>query len=443
MEKQRRNISGFSRLTKSEKIAWLVANFGSTNGQSSAILESYWHADSAFQAIFDAFSENTLSNYHLPYGIAPNFLIDGTTYAVPMVIEESSVVAAASSAAKYWQSRGGFHTEILGTTKIGQVSFKWTGGPTALTQHFEAIRSQLFTDTADITANMVKRGGGIQTIELVDLTRDLAHTYQLKATFETCDSMGANFINTCLEQFASTLVEYIDNHQVEMGEGDLQIIMCILSNYTDTCVVKAYVECPIAELKVPGDTSEPRHLAEKFKLAIDIATIDTYRAVTHNKGIFNGIDAVVLATGNDFRAIEACGHAYAARSGKYRSLSTCTVVADTFRFELEIPMALGTVGGLTSLHPLAKLSLDILDNPSSEQLMSIVAATGLAQNFAAVKSLITTGIQQGHMKMHLQNILNQLGATDQEKAFVEAGFSGEAVSYSKVRNMLEQKRGEV
>ena len=179
-------------------------------------------------------------------------------------------------------------------------------------------------------------------------------------------------------------------------------------------------------------------LAERFSMAVRIAQIDPYRATTHNKGIYNGIDAVVLATGNDFRAIEACGHTYASRDGQYRSLSTCSVREGMFHFELKVPLAMGTVGGLTALHPLAKRSLEILGHPTAPELMCITAAVGLAQNFGAVRSLVTTGIQQGHMKMHLTNMLNHLGATEEEAAAAQHYFQSQTVSFSAVRAFLEK-----
>jgi len=218
--------------------------------------------------------------------------------------------------------------------------------------------------------------------------------------------------------------------------------MSILSNYTPECRVHVRVECPIASFSQLAQSQgmDAYQLAHRFATAVRIAKIDPYRATTHNKGIFNGIDAVVIATGNDFRAIEACGHTYAARDGQYRSLSTCTVENDLFRFELEIPLALGTVGGLTALHPLAKRSLEMLGNPTAHELMMIVAAVGLAQNFGAVRSLITTGIQKGHMKMHLTNMLNHLGANDEESASAQAYFANQTVSFTSVRAFLDQQR---
>ena len=216
--------------------------------------------------------------------------------------------------------------------------------------------------------------------------------------------------------------------------------MAILSNYTPECLVKAWVECPIAQLEDPSLGMPAENFAQKFARALTVARLDVNRAVTHNKGIFNGIDAVVIATGNDFRAVEACGHAYAARFGKYQSLSKAEVSAQKFYFELEIPLALGTVGGLTSLHPLSKFSLALLDQPSARELMGIVASVGLAQNFGAVRSLVTTGIQQGHMKMHLINILNHLQASPEEVEKTKNYFADKTVSFRSVRDFLSSLR---
>ena len=207
-------------------------------------------------------------------------------------------------------------------------------------------------------------------------------------------------------------------------------------------MVRAWVETPIASFEALARQQgmDAAALAERFAAAVRIAAIDPYRATTHNKGIFNGIDAVILATGNDFRAIEACGHTYACRDGQYRSLSRCTVENGVFRFELEIPLAIGTVGGLTALHPLAKRSLELLGSPDTPELMCIVASVGLAQNFAAVRSLVTTGIQQGHMKMHLTNILHHLGASDEECAAAQFHFQKQTVSFSAVRAFIDSRR---
>jgi hydroxymethylglutaryl-CoA reductase len=306
---------------------------------------------------------------------------------------------------------------VLSTNKIGQVHFMYRGQKDQLQAYFESKRESLKTATTSITKNMEKRGGGIVDLTLVDKTADLANYYQLHVTFETVDSMGANFINSCLEAMAR-----------EFKNEEIEIVMSILSNYVPECLVRAEVSCSVNEL----GGEDPQKFAEKFYQAIQIAEVEPYRAVTHNKGIMNGIDSVVLATGNDFRAIEAGAHAYASKSGRYRSLTHCEIEDGIFRFWIEIPLALGTVGGLTSLHPMAKLSLDMLQRPNAKELMMVMATAGLAQNFAALRALTTKGIQHGHMKMHLMNILNQLGANDGDKKKIAAYFDGKTVSHSAV-----------
>lgn len=418
-------ISGFSKLNKGQKINWLADNFFKGQPEIIKTIKQYWNLDEKLQQLHDDFIENTITNFYMPYGIAPNFIINDKPYVVPMVIEESSVVAAASKVAKYWSTRGGFKTEVISTTKIGQVHFMYSGNKSDLEKYFETNKNKLYAATASITKNMEKRGGGILNIELVDKTDKLSDYYQLHVTFETKDSMGANFINSCLETIASSF----QNKEIE-------IIMSILSNYVPECLVRAEVSCPIEDL----GGENPEKFARKFEQAVKIAEIEPYRAVTHNKGIMNGIDAVVLATGNDFRAIESGAHAYASRNGTYSSLTHCEVKNGTFKFWIEIPLALGTVGGLTALHPMAKLSLDIMEKPSARTLMQIIAAAGLAQNFAALRALTTKGIQHGHMKMHLMNILNQHNATATEKDEVATYFENRTVSHSAVVEKLSSLR---
>ena len=433
---KQRTISGFSKLSKRGKIKWIVQNFFKDPEVVAKELKSYWLNNEAQQKIIDGFSENTISNFYLPYGVAPNFKINGATYVIPMVTEESSVVAAVSKAAKFWMNRGGFKAEILGTKKVGQLHFSWEGDVQKLHQVFDKLTAQLKKDAQAITANMEKRGGGIQEIELVDFTDTEPNYYQLRCNFETCDSMGANFINSCLESFGQTLIQFMATNPIfSANEKEVVIIMAILSNYTPECVVRASVECPIADLGQFGEM-DAETFAFKFYKAIRIAEIDPYRATTNNKGIFNGIDAVVLATGNDFRAIEAGGHTYAAKDGQYRSLSHCSIEDGIFKFWLDVPLALGTVGGLTKLHPVAKRSLELLGNPSAQNLMEIIGVTGLAQNFAAVRSLVTTGIQKGHMKMHLINILNQLEASEKEMKEAVLYFKDKVVSFAAVREFI-------
>ncbi len=440
MRKRDRIIKGFSKLLKEEKLK-LVAEYFENPGEVIELLKSFWHTDEDKQKLFDEFSENTISNFYIPYGIAPNVIINGHNYLVPMVIEESSVVAAASAAAKFWSERGGFHSEIISTKKVGQVHFNWSGDTYDLKNLMPALKSRLMEATESITSNMEKRGGGILDIELVDMTDQLPDYYQLMVTFETVDSMGANFINSVLEEFGQVLKVFL-SEQIQFSDQHRQceVIMAILSNYTPECLVRSWVECDLKDLDNVDEKLSGEAFVRKFEKAVQIAHSDIYRATTHNKGIYNGIDAVAIATGNDFRAIEAAGHAYASRNGRYSSLSWVEIHDQRFRFMLEVPLAMGTVGGLTSLHPLAKQSLELLGNPSAKELMMIASVMGLANNFSAVKSLTTKGIQAGHMKMHLFNILNHFKASEAEKDAAVEHFKDQKVSFASVGQYIASLR---
>lgn len=433
-------IAGFSKLSKEEKIKWIAGEYFSQPDEAVNLIKKYWNTDGELQKLHDEFIENTITNFYLPLGIAPNFVINGRDYSIPMATEESSVVAAASKAAKFWAARGGFKATVLGTEKIGQVHFIFKGNKDNLVDFYGKIKPKLFAGTQNITKNMQKRGGGILDIVLKDKTSLIPGYYQLHATFDTKDSMGANFINSCLEKFSEILTEEATNYPgFSEEEKQLQVIMSILSNYVPNCIVRAEVYCPVANLCDDTDIN-PKEFAQKFITAVAIAEAEPYRAVTHNKGIMNGIDAVVVATGNDFRAVEAGVHAYASRNGTYSSLSHAKIEDGIFTFWIEIPLALGTVGGLTSLHPLVKLCLEMLGKPSAEELMQIVAVAGLAQNFAALRSLTTTGIQKGHMKMHLMNMLNQLDATDEEKIIATNHFEKNTVTHAAVTDYIKALR---
>ena len=436
-------VQGFSRLSRQEKIDWILQEYLANDKEYEKILKSYWNEDPALQKLHEEFSENTLTNFYMPYGIAPNFLIDGKLMAIPMVVEESSVVAAASKAAKFWMEKGGFNTTIINTQKLGHTHFIFDAEPYKIKHFFNfSLKKKLMEATDAITANMRKRGGGILDIKLVDKTDELQHYYQLKASFDTVDSMGANFINSCLEQFGKTLKDEVqkDENFTQKEKDSLQIVMNILSNYTPNCIVRAEVTCKIEDLKDDSGISN-EEFAIKFKRAVTIAEIEPYRATTHNKGIMNGVDAVVMATGNDFRATAACAHAYAAKDGKYSSLTHCTIDNGIFRFWIDLPISVGVVGGLTNLHPLVKFSMALLGKPSAQELMSILAVSGLAQNFAALRSLVTTGIQKGHMKMHLFNILNQMGASEEEKNHFVHYFKDKTVTHHEVISEFNKLRG--
>jgi len=438
-----KTITGFSKLSKLGKIKWLVENFFKDPESVMHELKSYWLENEADQKLLDGISENTISNYPLPLSIVPNFVLNGTTYCVPMVTEESSVVAAASSASKFWMERGGIHAEVVNNLKIGHVHFYWGGSEERFDALFEPMRIKLISESKPLVDSMEKRGGGLRSVSWKSFIAQEPGLFQLFVEFDTRDSMGANFINTVLEQFSTSLQDFFKNHEgLNTEEREVDVIMSILSNYTPDCLVRTWVECPIDALGTFPGKMDALTFAERFYHAVRIAQVDPFRACTHNKGIFNGIDAVALATGNDFRSIEACGHTYASRQGKYQSLSLCSIDQGMFRFWMELPLAVGTIGGLTSLHPIAKRSLEMLENPGAKDLMMIIASAGLIQNFAALRSLITTGIQQGHMRMHLNNVLIQSGATEEEKKSATLHFSDKTVSVNSVKSYLEMLRSQ-
>ncbi|MDA9341592.1 hydroxymethylglutaryl-CoA reductase, degradative [Flavobacteriaceae bacterium] len=432
-------ILGFSKKTKDEKIDWLVANYLNNDNNSKNVLKQYWNNDKKLQKLHDGFIENTVSNYYLPFAIAPNFLINKELFAIPMVIEESSVVAAASNTAKFWLERGGFKTEVISTTKNGQIHINFYGDDLVIQTFFSETKSILIESISEIEKNMKKRGGGLLDIILINATDSLEGYYQLHCTFETSDAMGANFINTCLEEIAKTLENTSKLYTDFILKNTFpEIVMSILSNYVPECLVKAQVSCPVEEMSANG--MDGKTFVSKFIRAVEIAKIDKRRAVTHNKGIMNGIDAVILATGNDFRSVEAGIHAYASKNGNYTSLTNAKIENGIFIFSIEIPLAIGTIGGLTGLHPLVNFGLSLLQKPSAKKLMQIIAVAGLAQNFAALRSLVTTGIQRGHMKMHLANILNNLAVTQSETEKTLAYFKDHTITHSSVANFIKQLR---
>lgn len=429
-------VDGFSRLTKEKQIEYLSSLFDNP-ARVRRLIELFSLQDSEFQKRFDEFSENTVASYPLPFGIAPNFNINGSLYHLPMVIEESSVVAAAANAAKFWLPRGGFHTRVISTIKKGQVHFLSDANPEQLLQYEAELENFLQTRLKPLTGRMENRGGGIRKIRIVPGLDKITHYYQLDVDFETVDSMGANFINSCLEEMATGLNEFYAHRLPGIR---VEVIMSILSNYVPECLVEARLEAPITLLAGIHPEISPQDFARRFALAIEIARQNVSRAVTHNKGIMNGVDAIVLATGNDFRAVEAGVHAYAARDGHYRSLTQIDLSEGIFNYILTLPLSLGTVGGLTGLHPMAAFALELLGNPSAQELMQIAAAAGLANNFSAVRALTTWGIQKGHMMMHLSNILNTLAASETEKVLAREHFNGHKVSYSAVEIFLNKLR---
>ena len=427
-------LQGFSKYNKEQRIDALINKYG-FDSSLGTFLKSCEVTDESVQKIIDDLSENPVSCFPFPFSIAPNFVVNGKTLFFPLVSEESSVVAALGNAAGFWAKRGGFRAEVLGTEKKGQVHFRWNGNSEYLQSLFPEIREKLLAECAFLTTKMEERGGGITGIELKVLPHILPNYYQLDASFETCDAMGANFINSCVEQFGKSLHEFFQtSSKVSAGQRDCEIIMAILSNYTPESRVRVWVECPVSELLDGKTKAECEAFAQRFEQAVRISQLDVSRAVTHNKGIFNGIDALAVATGNDFRAIEACGHAFASRNGQYSGLTDVQIQDGKFRFSIELALAVGVVGGVTSVHPMAKLAMKILDNPSAKELMTYLAVAGLASNFAAVKALVSVGIQKGHMKMHLSNIMNQLQIPEEKRAEIQEYFQDKTVSFSDVEN---------
>ena len=317
-----KKINGFSKLSKSEKINWITKTHFKNSKKAKKQLENYWNANQKLQNKHDEFIENTLSNFYLPLSVAPNFLINDSWYTLPMVIEESSVVAAASNSAKFWSIRGGFKTEVLGTLKMGHVHFLYKGDSKKIETFFKRRKIDLLNATKKITKNMEERGGGIVGIDLIDKTDVFSNYYQLQLSFETLDAMGANFINTCLELIASKITYLAKEDQLSTKkENAIEIIMSIISNYVPESLVRAEISCPVDDFILKQNSYDGQIFSEKIINAINIAKVDPYRAVTHNKGIMNGVDALIMATGNDFRSVEAGVHAFACSTGQYRPLS--------------------------------------------------------------------------------------------------------------------------
>ena len=432
-------IIGFSKLSREEKIDWISSNFLNDAIEFKSILNKYLNDDNEIQSLHNSFSENSISNFYLPYSVSPNFLINNKNYCIPLVTEESSVVAALSNSSKFWYERGGFTSNLINNIKNGQIHFLFKGKKESLEKLIIENELDLIKSTDEITKRMRARGGGINKIILVDKSSELNDYFQLSVDFITCDSMGANFINSCLEKISKAFRELVlISNNLQESEKEIEIIMSILSNYTPDSLVEASVECNIDELGTIDGLSS-REFSSKFKKAFDIAQIDINRAVTHNKGIMNGVDAVLISTGNDFRAVEAGIHAYASSNGDYKSLSQCSIIDNKFKISLKIPLSVGTVGGITDLHPMVKLSLQMLGNPNSSDLMKIICSVGLAQNFAAVKSLVSSGIQKGHMKMHLINLLIKNNASKIQIEKSKEYFKDKEINNQSVTKFLNLK----
>lgn len=352
----------------------------------------------------DKMIENVIGLYSLPLGLGLNFLVNDKEYTVPMAVEEPSVVASASYIAKLVRSAGGFTTESTGRVMIGQIQVIGSPDIHAAKSAILKEKSTLIKEANDAYPSIVARGGGAEDLEVRILNEASDSPYNkmlvLHIYVNTCDAMGANIINTMVESLAVS-VERLTKGKVYLR---------ILSNYADRSLARARCVIPPKLLGSEGFSGE--EVRDGIIHAYEFAASDPYRAVTHNKGIMNGVDPVVIATGNDWRAVEAGAHAYASRNGQYSSMTTWSVdEAGNLVGELELPMSVGTVGGSIRVHPMSKLSLKILNVESAEELAQVIVAVGLAQNLGALKALVTDGIQKGHMALHSRSVAVAAGAT--------------------------------
>lgn len=343
-------------------------------------------------------AENHLGTFSLPFSVVPEFLLDGQEYSLPMVTEEPSVVAACSFGAKIIGRSGGFTSDIQNRLMIGQVALYNVAEPQVAQKNIEQETATILSLANQAHPSIVKRGGGARTLR-TEIKDQFLIVY---LSVDVKEAMGANILNTMLEG----IKDYLE----EISRG--KALMAILSNYASESLVTARCRITISSLATSAALAQ--ETAEKIALASQLAQVDTYRAATHNKGIFNGIDGLVVATGNDWRAVEAGAHAYAARDGHYRGLSTWTIDGEELLGQMTLPMPIATVGGSIGLNPKVQAAFDILGQPKARTLASLIVAVGLCQNFAALRALVTTGIQAGHMKLQAKSLAILAGATESE-----------------------------
>ncbi|HEU6073840.1 TPA: hydroxymethylglutaryl-CoA reductase, degradative [Streptococcus pneumoniae] len=380
--------------------------------------------------VADQLSENVVGTFSLPYSLVPEVLVNGQEYTVPYVTEEPSVVAAASYASKIIKRAGGFTAQVHERQMIGQVALYQVVEPEQAQEKIASKKAELLELANQAYPSIVKRGGG---------ARDL-HVEQIKGEtdflvvylhVDTQEAMGANMLNTMLEALKPVLEE--------LSQG--QSLMGILSNYATDSLVTA--SCRIAFRYLSRQKDQGREIAEKIAMASQFAQADPYRSATHNKGIFNGIDAILIATGNDWRAIEAGAHAFASRNGRYQGLSCWTLDLDREELvgEMTLPMPVATKGGSIGLNPRVALSHELLGNPSAKELAQLIVSIGLAQNFAALKALVSTGIQQGHMKLQAKSLALLAGASESEVApLVERLIADKTFNLETAQRYLENLR---
>ena len=381
-------------------------------------------------AIADQLSENVVGTFSLPYSIIPELVVNGQDYTVPYVTEEPSVVAAASYASKIIKRSGGFTAQVHQRQMIGQVALYQVAEPEKAQEKIANKKVELLELANQAYPSIVKRGGGARDLHVEQIKSETDYLV-VYLHVDTQEAMGANMLNTMLEALKPVLEE--------LSQG--QSLMGILSNYATDSLVTA--SCRIAFRYLSPQRDQGREIAEKIALASQFAQVDPYRAATHNKGIFNGIDAILIATGNDWRAIEAGAHAFASRDGRYQGLSQWTLDMEREELvgEMTLPMPVATKGGSIGLNPRVALSHELLGNPSAKELAQIIVSIGLAQNFAALKALVSTGIQQGHMKLQAKSLALLAGASESEVApLVEHLIADKTFNLETAQRYLENLR---
>lgn len=416
-------LPGFAKLSPTERIEALQKE-GLLTWDEAQILKEQKGLP---LSIADQLTENVLSTFDLPFSLAPYFLINGRDYVLPMVTEEPSVVAAASFAAKLIQRSGGFTTQVHQRQMIGEIALTDVEDRNTASKRILEDKETLLQLANEAYPSIVKRGGGARDL-WVENKGDFLIVY---LAVDPKEAMGANMLNTMLEALTDRIQE--------LSGG--QTLMAILSNLATRSLVSA--RCAIDFKALSRNPEEAIEIAHRMELASQLAQVDPYRAATHNKGIFNGIDALVLATGNDWRAIEAGAHTYAAQSGSYKGLSHWTSHPEEKKLygEITLPMPVATKGGSIGLNPTVQVSHRLLGEPSAIELAGIIASLGLAQNFAALKALVTTGIQAGHMKLQARSLALLAGAKEEEvPRLVSQLLENKPFNLEKAQTLLQELR---
>lgn len=403
-------FQGFSKLDREERFKRLVA-LGAMTPDDVSFLRQGGGLD---VNLADKLIENAIGYFQLPLGVATYFCIDGRDYVIPLAVEETSIIAALSKTAKWIRHHGVITTHVNGHCILGQIQLAKVNDFSKFSSLFEDNK-QFFIDKAneEVAFNMVRRGGGVVDLQLRQLARaDGGVMAVVHLLMDSCDAMGANIMNQTLEYLKGP---------IERVTGE-QISMCILSNLNDQKLTRAKVI-------LQGVDAE---LGQRLQEASLFAETCPYRAATHNKGVMNGIDPVLIATGNDWRAVEAGVHAFAARTGVYQAITRWRYQEGTLTGEFTAPLIVGTVGGVTSLHPTARMCLRMMGIESANQLSRVIAAVGLVQNLGALKALCTEGIIQGHMKLHIDNLIMGSGATDGEIPFLKKSLQQWLVKHKRI-----------